>query len=208
MRKVLIGLVPVLVLAAVSGVALGTIPGANGAIHACYVKKTGALRVVSSNRHCPSGQAPLTWNQRGPRGPRGPQGPGEHLLNFASDGTNGHFVFLRKVGGYVFNAYCNVTSTSVAAKLHYIVPSGVTTSEAGSTISSNSTDTFHVTNLSGDVNLVELSTTTSSADTLNYTIVGSNGSSVQLYVTVAATKNPNGADNHCYATGTVTPIPS
>ena len=71
-----------------------------------------------------------------------------------------------------------------------------------------STDAFHVTNLSGDVNLVELSTTTSSADTLNYTIVGSNGSSVQLYVTVAATKNPNGADNHCYATGTVTPIPS
>ena len=60
MRKVLIGLVPVGLLAAVGGVALGTIPGANDVIHACYVKKTGALRVVSSNRHCPAVRAKLT----------------------------------------------------------------------------------------------------------------------------------------------------
>jgi hypothetical protein len=203
-RKVLIGLVPVVLLAAVSGVALGTIPAANGVIHACYVKKTGALRVVSSNRHCPAGQAPLNWNVHGPQGP---QGPGEHVLNFASDGTNGNFVFVRKVEGYIFKAFCSVDSTSAAVKLHYIIPTGITTSEAGSTVSStNSADAFHVSGFSGDANLTELTTTTSLADTLDYTILGSNGRSVQLFVTVSADKNAVAPDNHCYATGTVTPI--
>jgi len=203
-RKVLIGLVPVVVLVVLSGVALGTIPAPNGVIHGCYVKRTGELRVVSSNRHCPAGQAPLNWNKQGPPGP---QGPGEHLLNFASDGTDGNFVFLRKVNGYVFKAFCNPTSTNVTAKLHYIVPSGVTTSEAGSSIgSTGDTDAFHVSLFSGDVNLTELTTTTSVTDTLDYTIVGSNGRSVQLYVTVKADNNPTAPDKHCYATGTVTPI--
>jgi hypothetical protein len=204
-RKVLIGLVPVVLLAAVSGVALGTIPAPDSVIHACYVKKTGALRVVSSNRRCPAGQAPLNWNARGPQGP---QGPGEHLLNLGSNGTNGSFVFLRKVEGYVFKAFCNVTtSTDATAKLHYIVPSGVTTSEAGSVISSTSAPyAFHVASFSGDTNLTELTTTTSVSDTLDYTIVGSNGRSVQLYVTVAADNNATAPNSHCYVMGTVTPI--
>lgn len=203
MRKVLIGLVPVVVLVVLSGVALGTIPAPNGVIHGCYVKRTGELRVVSSNRHCPAGQAPLSWDKQGPPGP---QGPGEHLLNFASDGTNSAFVFVRKVSGYVFKAFCDVTSTDAIAKLHYIVPSGVTTSEAGSSLSSTgSTDAFHLSHFSGDVNLTELTTTTGIADTLDYTIVGSNGKSVHLVVTVSAEKSPSGTDKNCYATGTVTP---
>jgi len=206
MRKVLIAVVPVVLLAAVSGIALGTIPAANGVIHACYVKKTGALRVVSTNEHCPSGQAALNWNATGPKGP---QGPGEHLLNFASDGTtNGNFVFLRKVEGYVFKASCSVGSTSSTTKLHYIIPGGVTTSEAGSTISAHNTDSFHISVLSGETNLDESSATTSSSVTLDYTIIGSNGRSVQLYVTVSVNNNPTPPDRRCFVTGTVTPIPS
>jgi len=205
MRKVLIGLVPVVLLVAVSGVALGTIPAANGAIHACYVKKTGALRVVSSNRHCPSGQAPLSWNARGPQGP---QGPGEHLLNFASDGTNGKYVFLRKVEGYVFKAFCSVGSTSSTVKLHYFTPKGVTTSEAGSVVNASSTYAFHVSDFSGEINLDESTAAASSSVTLDYTIIGSNGRSVQLFVTVSVDNHATAPDKHCYVTGTVTPIPS
>lgn len=205
MRKVLIGLVPVVLLVAVSGAALGTIPASNGVIHACYVKTTGSLRVVSTNRHCPTGQAPLNWDVQGPPGP---QGPGEHLLNFESDGTNGSYVFLRKVEGYVFKAFCEVTSTSVTTKLHYFVPTGVTTTEAGTVVATSSTQSFHFSDYSGEVNLEELTTTTSYASTLDYTIIGSDGKSVQLFVTVSADKNPTGTDKHCSATGTVTPIPS
>lgn len=203
MRKMLIGLVPVVLLVAVSGVALGTIPAANGVIHACYVKRTGALRVVSSNRHCPSGQAALNWNARGPQGP---QGPGEHLLNFASDGTNGNFVFLRKVEGYVFKAFCNVTGGSTQTELHYVIPDGVTASEAGSSISTVGDDAFHISNRAGDTNLAELTTPNSISDNLDYTIVGSNGKSVQLDVTVTADETATAPDQHCYVTGTVTPI--
>jgi hypothetical protein len=100
-----------------------------------------------------------------------------------------------------------VSSADASAKLHYIVPSGVTTSEAGSTVgSTGSPYSFHVSNFSGDVNLTELTTTTSLSETLDYTIVGSNNRSVQLIVTVSADKSAVAPDRHCYATGTVTPI--
>ena len=107
---------------------------------------------------------------------------------------NGNFVFVRKVEGYGFKVFCDVTSTSATAKLHYIVPSGVTT------------DAFHNSGFSGDVNLTELTTTTSLSETLGNTIIGSNGRSVQLYVTVSVDKNAAAPDSHCHATGTMTPI--
>jgi hypothetical protein len=203
-RKIMIGLAAVMLVAAVGGVALATIPSANGVIHACYVKRTGALRVVSGKHRCPAGQAPLHWNVRGPRGP---QGPGADLLRFMSDGTNGAFTVIRTVAGYAFEGFCNINPNgSVTTKLHYIVPDGVTTSEAGTAISSTSTDPFHVSGFSGDVNLEELTTPTSADNVLDYTIVGSNGKSVQLFVTVSADSNPTPPDTHCEVTGNVTPL--
>jgi hypothetical protein len=166
------------------------------------VKRTGALRVVSGKHRCPTGQAPLHWNVRGPRGP---QGPGADLLTFASDGTNGAFNLIRTVDGYAFEGFCGVNSNgSVTTKLHYIVPDGVTTSEAGTGISATGTDPFHISGLSGDVNLAELTAPSSVADVLDYTIVGSNGKSVQLFVTVSTDANPTPPDSHCEVTGNVT----
>lgn len=205
MRKMLISLAAMILLAAVGGVALATIPSANGVIHACYVKRTGALRVVSGKHRCPSGQAPLHWNVQGPRGP---QGPGADLLRFTSDGTNGAFTVIRTVAGYAFEGFCSVDPNNgfVTTKLHYIVPSGVTTSESGTSISATSTDPFHVSGFSGDVNLEELTTGTSADNVLDYTIVGTNGKSVQLFVTVSADANATAPDFHCEVTGNVTPL--
>ena len=64
----------VAVLALGGGVALATIPGAGGVIHACYGKLGGAVRVVDTAT-CRATENPLTWNQTGPQGPMGPQGP-------------------------------------------------------------------------------------------------------------------------------------
>jgi hypothetical protein len=44
-------------------------------IHACYVVRTGAVRVVRAGERCPRGQRSLAWNRVGARGPRGNRGP-------------------------------------------------------------------------------------------------------------------------------------
>jgi hypothetical protein len=63
-----------------SGVAYAAIPDASGVIHGCYKLSNpakGAVVVIDSEagETCPSGTAPLNWNQTGPQGPAGPQGP-------------------------------------------------------------------------------------------------------------------------------------
>ena len=65
----------VVVLAAAAGVALASIPDADGKIHGCRNVKTGALRVIGSNAHCRDREKRLNWNVRGRRGPEGPPGP-------------------------------------------------------------------------------------------------------------------------------------
>jgi hypothetical protein len=66
----------VIVLAAVGGVALASIPDANGVIHACRKNSTGEIRVIdSATQTCPSGTVPLNWSQTGPQGPAGATGP-------------------------------------------------------------------------------------------------------------------------------------
>ena len=48
-------------------VAWATIPSANGTITGCFSVKTGALRVIDPAKGaCASGEARLTWNQKGP----------------------------------------------------------------------------------------------------------------------------------------------
>jgi hypothetical protein len=72
----------VAVVLAMGGFAFAAIPDRHGVIHACYKKKKGSLRVVSSSRKCTRRERALAWNKRGPssrggsgrRGPRGLRG--------------------------------------------------------------------------------------------------------------------------------------
>jgi uncharacterized protein YjbI with pentapeptide repeats len=48
------------------------IPDANGVVHGCYSKTTGALRVTDSS--CAAGEKKLSWNQKGIQGPKGDKG--------------------------------------------------------------------------------------------------------------------------------------
>jgi hypothetical protein len=60
---------------AVGAVALATIPDSNGAIHGCYVKSGGTLRVIDDAvTPCKSGETSLNWNTAGPPGPPGLSG--------------------------------------------------------------------------------------------------------------------------------------
>jgi hypothetical protein len=57
------------------GVAVASIPGGDGVIHACYGKK-GVLKVIDADaKSCPHGTTELTWNQTGVPGPAGSPGP-------------------------------------------------------------------------------------------------------------------------------------
>jgi hypothetical protein len=67
-----VGVVVAVVLAA-SGFAVAAIPS-GGVIHGCFAKRTGALRVIGSRKHCARGEQALSWNQQGKPGLPGPQG--------------------------------------------------------------------------------------------------------------------------------------
>jgi hypothetical protein len=60
----------------VGGVALASIPDANGAIHGCRKNSDGSMRVIDSDagQTCANGWTPLNWSQTGPQGPAGPSG--------------------------------------------------------------------------------------------------------------------------------------
>ena len=68
-----VGVVLALVLAA-GGFAVAAIPS-GGVIHGCFAKRTGALRVIDSSKHCARGEKALSWNQQGKPGLPGKQGP-------------------------------------------------------------------------------------------------------------------------------------
>jgi len=58
------------------GLALATIPAADGTITACYSHGgDGKLRAVDSASQCRPNETALSWNQRGPAGPQGDAGP-------------------------------------------------------------------------------------------------------------------------------------
>lgn len=57
-------------------IAYASIPDANGVIHGCYKRASGALRVIDEGvAQCDANEIPLTWNRTGLVGPAGPQGP-------------------------------------------------------------------------------------------------------------------------------------
>lgn len=53
------------------------IPDANGVIHGCYKRNSGAVRVIDSDvEECnQDSEMRIQWNQTGPQGPEGPVGP-------------------------------------------------------------------------------------------------------------------------------------
>jgi hypothetical protein len=57
--------------------ATAAIPDSNGVIHGCRSNKTGAVRVIDTEKGqtCTKDEAALPWNQTGPQGPAGPAGP-------------------------------------------------------------------------------------------------------------------------------------
>jgi len=80
--KILLSAVAAVILSAAgAGIAWASIPDGGGVIHGCYKTPVPAhgspLSVVDTGAGgtCPSGYAPLTWNQAGPPGPAGPAGP-------------------------------------------------------------------------------------------------------------------------------------
>jgi hypothetical protein len=64
------------VLALGAGTVYAAIPNGNGTVYACYVKNTGAVRLINYPKvsTCPKGQKLIKWSAQGAQGPAGPQG--------------------------------------------------------------------------------------------------------------------------------------
>jgi len=78
MRKLIVVLSALLLVAVGAGIAWASIPGPDGVIHGCYKTSNpaqGALIAIDSAATCPNGYAALNWSQTGPQGPIGPAGP-------------------------------------------------------------------------------------------------------------------------------------
>src|SRR5438105_614648 len=60
---------------AMGGFAAARIPGSGGVIKTCYLKNTGALRVIDSKKKCTKREKTLSLNQKGAKGDTGGQGP-------------------------------------------------------------------------------------------------------------------------------------
>lgn len=61
--------------AVAGGVAYAAIPDANGNIHGCYQKNSGALRLIAADQRCRRSERGIDWSQAGQPGPSGPRGP-------------------------------------------------------------------------------------------------------------------------------------
>jgi hypothetical protein len=88
-RKLLLVLVAA-GMAVAAGVAYATIPDGEGAIHACYAKSGGALRVFDDSvTNCKASETSLAWNVVGPEGPPGPAGADSTRTVFGAVNGNG-----------------------------------------------------------------------------------------------------------------------
>jgi hypothetical protein len=140
MRKALTILTATTVMVVATGIAMASIPDANGVIHGCYHTKHGDLRVVEmAGQTCDPNETLLSWNQTGPQGPAGPQGPqgpsgqpGGEAFSVEADGsvtlptTTGGTVILQRdvpAGKYVVSAnvaLSNLDSTGTIPVLCYL----------------------------------------------------------------------------------------
>jgi hypothetical protein len=79
-----------IIIATGAGVALASIPDAGGAIHGCYLRASGVVRVIdSSTTQCRNNEVMLDWSQTGPQGPQGQQGPSGPQGPAGSQGAQG-----------------------------------------------------------------------------------------------------------------------
>jgi hypothetical protein len=77
-------------LAVAGGVAYATIPDGAGAIHACYSKSGGAIRVIDDSvTNCKASETSLDWSVTGPAGPAGPAGQDSTRTVFGAVNGNG-----------------------------------------------------------------------------------------------------------------------
>jgi hypothetical protein len=58
--------------------------GSSSDIHACYAKRTGALRIAKS---CRKGERPISWSKVGPQGPAGERGASGPPGQAGADGS-------------------------------------------------------------------------------------------------------------------------
>jgi len=78
------------VLLVLAGVAYATIPDSSGAIHGCYARSGGSLRVIDATvTNCKAGETSLDWNVQGQQGPQGPNGPAGPAGPQGPQGTTG-----------------------------------------------------------------------------------------------------------------------
>ncbi|MGZ8783245.1 MAG: hypothetical protein ACXWZB_07075 [Gaiellaceae bacterium] len=72
---VVAGLAALIVLCGAAVVAWGSIPDGAGAIHACYHKSNGSVRIIDPDlTECKRGELPIEWDVQGPAGEPGQQG--------------------------------------------------------------------------------------------------------------------------------------
>src|SRR3954467_2359631 len=60
--------------AAAGGFAVAAVPDSQGRIAACYVTKTGKVRLLAKGNKCQKGETLTRWNQTGPAGQAGAAG--------------------------------------------------------------------------------------------------------------------------------------
>ena len=108
-------------LAAGVGVATGAIPGSDGAIHGCYTKVGGVLRVIDTGTTsgCTRFETGLNWNQTGPQGPGSPGPAGQAGAN-GTNGTNG----TNGVSGYEVVTASSAFTTDSSKTQDVSCPSG------------------------------------------------------------------------------------
>jgi hypothetical protein len=74
--------------AAVGGFAVAAVPDSKGRIAACYVKKSGKVRLLVKGSQCAKGEKLIRWNQTGPPGAPGqPGGKGSAAASMLTGNT-------------------------------------------------------------------------------------------------------------------------
>jgi hypothetical protein len=119
----------------IAGAANATIPGDDGSISGCYVKTTGALRVVdteaSAPPKCRSTEIALAWNQtgvQGETGEQGPAGPAGEQGPAGEPGASGAEVYFMRGSEAILGGHKEVKSMNlpagsyVAEKLVHMIP--------------------------------------------------------------------------------------